>query len=440
MEDPNVQRPSDRLEGGSSLSRRKFLSRTTAAGAAFTAGAALSAPAVLARSAARDFKVGVIGCGGRGSGAAGNAVEAAKMTGDNLTIHAIADLFPDKAARPARQFGVPKERVFTGFDGFRKLLETEVDYVILATPPHFRPEQFEAAIQAGKHVFTEKPVAVDPPGIRRFLAAGKMAKEKGLSVAAGTQRRHQKQYVEAAKRVQDGAIGDIVSGRCYWNQGGLWSVEPQEGWSEMEWQVRDWLYFTWLSGDHIVEQHVHNLDVCNWFIGTHPVRARGMGGREVRKDHVKYGNIFDHFATELIYPNPNPGNGQPDVRVISMCRQIAGCWNDVSEFLVGSKGSTNCSSKIWGAGEWNWSGEQVNPYVQEHVALIESIKGGAGALNETENVAHSTMTAILARTSCYTGGEVSWEELMKSEERLGPEKYEFGPAPKIVVARPGQPM
>ena len=212
----------------------------------------------------------------------------------------------------------------------------------------------------------------------------------------------------------------------------------------MEWQIRDWLYFTWLSGDHIVEQHVHNLDVCNWFIGSHPIAARGMGGRQVRTGKEKYGNIFDHFSTELIYANPK-GPSHPDIRVSSMCRQIDGCWNDVSEYLVGTKGSTNCRSRIWGAGpwdenDWRWRDKQVNPYDQEHIDLQASIKAGEGALNEASNVAHSTATAILARTSCYTGREVKWADFIKSDERWGPEKYEFGDVPFPPVPQVGKPM
>jgi predicted dehydrogenase len=413
--------------------RRRFLK----AAAAGTLVAGFGTPL---RAAAPELKVGLIGCGGRGTGAALNALEAAKITGDKLAIHAVADLFPDKARRAASTHGLPEERTFTGFDAFQKLLETGCNYVILATPPHFRPEHFEAAIDAGAHVFTEKPVAVDPPGYRRFLAAGDKARQKGLSVAAGTQRRHQTEYIECQKRIADGAIGDIVAGRCYWNQGGLWSRRQEESWTDSEWQIRNWLYFTWLSGDHIVEQHVHNLDVINWFIGSHPVRARGMGGRQVRTGKKEYGHIFDHFATELIYDNPNPANGQPDVRVISMCRQIDGCWNDVSEFLVGSQGSTDCARKIWGPREWRWRGDRLDPYVQEHVNLLKSISEGKGALNEAENVAKSTMTAILARTSCYTGQEVKWSDLVTSEERLGPEKYEFGDLSIPEVARPGRAM
>jgi myo-inositol 2-dehydrogenase/D-chiro-inositol 1-dehydrogenase len=421
-----------------STSRRQFLRRSALG--AMAAGIALPGRAA---SPEREFKVGLIGCGGRGNGAANDAIEAGKMNGDKVVIHAVADLFRDKAERARRSFGVPTERTFVGFDAFQRLVESECDYVILATPPHFRPEHFEAAINAGKHVFTEKPVGVDAPGIRRFLAAGKKAKEKGLSVAAGTQRRHAEEYVETKRRIDDGAIGQIVNARCYWNQGGLWTRDREEGWSDIEWQVRNWLYFTWLSGDHIVEQHVHNLDVVNWFIGTHPIAARGMGGRQVRTGKDVYGNIFDHFATELIYPSPNP-SAFPDVRVTSMCRQIEGCWNDVSEFFVGTEGScaTNQGKnacRIFGPNKFVFDRDRVNPYVQEHRDLQDSIKKGGGELNESESVAHSTFTAILARTSCYTGRHLEWDALLASDERFGPEKYEFSDFPIPPVAQPGKP-
>ena len=410
--------------------RRKFLETGAAAGAAI-ATSPLAFPTI-ALAQAREFKVGIIGCGGRGTGAGKNAIDAGEITGDKVVIHAVADLFEDRTIPAQRSFKVDEKRAFTGFDGFQKLCETDCDYVILGSPPHFRPQHFEAAVNAGKHVFTEKPVAVDPPGVRKFVEVGEKAKEKGLSVAAGTQRRHQKEYIETQKRIAEGAIGDIVAGRCYWCQGGLWTREKEQGWSDMEWQIRNWLYFTWLSGDHIVEQHVHNLDVMNWFLGAHPVRARGMGGRQVRTGNTKYGNIFDHFATELIYPN--------GVRVTSMCRQIEGCWNDVSEFVVGTKGGSNCSNEIFGPNAWKFSGKRLDPYVQEHVDLIESIKKGGGTLNEAQQVAHSTMTAILARTACYTGKEVSWDKLIASDQKLGPEKYEFGAIGIPEIARPGNAM
>jgi predicted dehydrogenase len=399
-------------------SRRNFL-----AGAAAGAGMVIGAPAILAQDADKKLKVGIIGCGGRGTGAGRNSIDAY-----GTEIAAVADLYPDRAQAARRTFKVGEDRTFVGFDAYKQLLATDVDYVILATPPHFRAEHFEAAIEAGKHVFTEKPVAVDPFGVRRFIAAGDKAKEKGLSVVAGTQRRHQKNYLDTLARVRDGAIGDIVSGRCYWCQGSLWVRDRGEGQTDTDWMIRNWLYFTWLSGDHIVEQHIHNLDVINWFIGATPQRARGMGGRQVRTD-AKFGNIFDHHAIDFEYPN--------GVHVFSMCRQIDGCWNDVSEHLAGTKGMANCGGAITGANPWKAERGGRDPYVQEHVDLIDSIRGKKG-LNEARTVAESTLTAIMGREASYTGKVVEWDALMKSEQRLGPKEYQFGPFPVEPVATPGR--
>ena len=295
------------------------------------------AAARLNRNADDVLRVGVIGCGGRGTGAAVNALEADPAT----RIVAAADLFEDRLTGSLsrleghEQFGsrvdVPMERRFVGFDGYKKLLAIdELDYVILATPPGFRPAQIEAAVRAGKHVFSEKPVAVDPVGARRVMGAGRLADEKGLSFAAGTQRRHQNSYREMMARVEDGAIGDVVAASCYWNMGTLWSKDRMPGMSDMEWQCRNWLYFCWLSGDHICEQHIHNIDVVNWAKGGPPVKAMGMGGREVRTD-PKFGNIFDHHAIEFEYEDGTP--------MLSMCRQTAGCATRVDERLIGTKGT-----------------------------------------------------------------------------------------------------
>ena len=432
------------------LSRRAFLRRsalhTVTAGTAYAAGVARQKALALGvprppKGSGRKFKVGLIGCGGRGTDAARNAIEAATKQGDQANIVAVADVFQDRVERARRIFHVDEKNCFVGFDAFQKLLDLECDYVILATPPHFRPEHFHATVRAERHIFTESPVAVDAPGVRRFLAAGEYAKAKKLSVVAGTYRRHQEQYREVARRVAEGAIGKIISGRCYTNMGGLWSVAPNSMWTDMEWQLRNWLYFTWLSGDHVVERHIHQLDVMNWLLGRHPIAARGIGGRQVRTGKKKYGNVYDHFTTELVYANPK-GPSHPPVRVTSMCRQIDGCWNEISEELIGTAGSTDCKSRIFanGAAGWEWSGAQVNPYVQAHIDLQASIKKDDGQLNEAESVAHSTMTAILCRASCYSGREVTWEEALNNKERLGPDQYELGPLAIADVPMPGTPM
>jgi predicted dehydrogenase len=396
-----------------------------------------------------ELKVGIIGCGGRGTGAAVNALEASPRT----RIVALADVFAGRMAScrehlasldpaMAARAAVPDERCFEGFGGCHRLIESGVDMVVLATPPHFRPMQFEAAIRAGKHVFMEKPVAVDAPGVRRVLSAAEEADRRGLCVVAGTQRRHERSYREAMERLRSPAgsdgIGTIVAARCSWNQGGLWMHSRKPEWSDMEWQLRNWLYFTWLSGDHIVEQHVHNLDVINWAMGAHPVKAAGMGGRQVRTDPA-YGHVFDHFAVEFEYPG--------GAMVTSMCRQIDGCDSRVEELLIGTHGRALLRpgyAAIDRAGPggqhehaWAFEGEDNNPYVQEIVDLIEAIDHGP-AVNEARAVAESTLTAIMGRMSAYTGREVTWEQALNSTLDLSPPAYEFGPLATPEVAVPGR--
>lgn len=361
---------------------------------ALTVGGASLATSVPMRVWAAEnatIRVGVIGCGGRGSGAADNCVSSSQ----GVQVVALADAFADRINGLKGKFKVPDNRCFVGLDAYKQLLALpDVDLVILATPPGFRPIHFSAAINAGKNVFMEKPVAVCPAGIKMVIAAGEMATQKKLAVVAGTQRRHEARYVETMKRINDGAIGEIVSAQCYWNQGGLWVNKRQPGQSDVEWQLRNWLYFTWLSGDHICEQHVHNIDVINWaFKDVMPDTVHSLGGRQFRTG-PEYGNIFDHFGTEFTYP------GQ--VRTISMCRQIEGAASNVSERVVGTKGWSNCSGMIAGEKAWKYEGPNTDPYVQEHADLIASIRAGA-PLNEAKRIANSTLCAIMARESAYSG-------------------------------------
>ena len=294
---------------------------------------------------------------------------------------------------------------------------------ILATPPYFRPEHFEAAVNAGKHVFMEKPVAVDPVGIRSIIATGEKAKAKKLSVVAGTQRRHQKGYIETIKKIQDGEIGKILAAQNYWCGGGLWYHFREEGEGDMEWMLRDWVNWTWLSGDHIVEQHVHNLDVINWVLGKLPEKAIAMGSRQRRKT----GNQYDNFAVDFFYPE--------HIHVLSMCRQIDGCGGDVSERVVGAKGVSNCNGWISTLGKIDI--ESPNPYEQEHADLIAAIRSDQ-PVNEAKQVAESTMCAIMARTSAYTGKEVTWKEMMESDMRLAPPDQPLTPEYiKSLVPVPG---
>ncbi len=389
------------------VSRRDFLKSSVAA--SLVAALPLRIPASAAGS--DTIRVGVIGCGGRGTGAAGDCLNAAP----GVEVAALGDLFADRLESslqklrqdfPSRITATP-ETCFTGFDAYARVLSVPgINLVILAAPPHFRPAHLKAAVEAGMHVFMEKPVAVDPVGVRSVIASSNLAAQKGLAIVAGTQRRHQARYLELMRRIHDGAIGKLVGGECYWNQGELWVKRQEPGMSDMEWQCRNWLYFTWLSGDHIVEQHVHNIDVINWAFDARPVKATGMGGRQVRTA-PEYGNIYDHFAVEFEYAN--------GARVQSMCRQIPGCSDRVEERLVGTKGSAFGYGEIHGRKKWTFSGDETNPYVQEHVDLIRSIRSGR-PLNEGRRIAESTLCAIMGRMSAYTGRAISWDWALNASQ------------------------
>jgi predicted dehydrogenase len=423
--------------GKLSASRRDFLKTS-----ALAAGAAATQLGTVTNAFAAGsdvIKVGLVGCGGRGTGAAEQSINSST----NVKLHAMADLFKDHldgCLDKLKQFGdkvdVANDRKFIGFDAYKQLIDSGVDLVILATPPGFRPGHIKAVIDAGKNLFCEKPVAVDGPGIRTVLAAAEMARQKKLAVVAGTQRRHQLGYVEAIKRSKDGAIGDLITAQVYWNQGGLWSKPREPGWSDLEFQVRNWLYYTWLSGDHICEQHVHNLDVMNWAMGAHPVACVGMGGRQVRTEPI-YGNIFDHFAIEYEYPG--------GIKTSSQCRQIDGCASNISETIVGSKGIYNLADKTYVFRPRDGKAirttardiKERGPYDQEHIDLIDSIRSG-NPLMELQTVAESTLTAIMGRMSAYTGKAVSWDQALNSKLDLMPKSLEFGPCPTPAVAVPGE--
>jgi predicted dehydrogenase len=419
---------------GADSSRRDFLKTTAAAAGTALAGQLSLAPAV--HAAGSDvIKVGLIGCGGRGTGAAEQCLRA----DPHVKLVAVGDAFEDRARgvlnhleAGGKQIDVGN-RVYVGLDAYRKVI-ADVDLVILATPPGFRPQHLQAAVEAGKHIFTEKPVAVDGPGIRQVLEVYQKAREKNLAIVAGTQRRHQTAYREAMRRVHDGAIGQIEAGRCYWNQGALWHRNREAGMSDLTWQLRNWLYFTWLSGDHIVEQHVHNLDVINWALQAHPVRAVGMGGRQVRTGK-EFGHIYDHFAIDYEYPN--------GVHVLSMCRQIPDTTQNVSEAVVGTRGSCTTVDRVQyvikGENPWSFPPESDNsPYDQEHVDLIRSIRAGK-PLNELKQVAESTLTAILGRLTAYTGKVVSWEQALHSKWNLMPAQLAWDmKLPVPPVAMPGK--
>ena len=420
------------------FTRRNFLGTVAAASALYVAcGKSKSSwemPTILDQAPdGKPLKMGLIGCGGRGTGAAIQFLQA----GPNLQIVAMADVFQDRLdsskERIKKQTGqeAPAENCFIGFDAFKKVIDSGVDVVILATPPHFRPEHFAAAIDARKHVFMEKPVAVDPVGARSIMDTYEKANALGLTVVTGTQRRHQRHYLEAYKKVMDGAIGEIRAARCYWLGGQLWYKTRRSGWSDMEYMIRDWVNWRWLSGDHIVEQHVHNIDVVNWFTGMHPISAVGFGARMRRVT----GDQYDFFSVDFEMEN--------GIHVHSMCRQINGCERNVSESLVGTKGQLDIShgwAKIYkrdGSLLWEWKGKEKSPYNQEHIDLVTAIRTGK-QINEAKNTAISTLTAVMGRISAYTGKKVTWDEMMKSDLRLGPTEYKMGPVPiKAEIPIPG---
>ncbi|HWQ90333.1 MAG TPA: Gfo/Idh/MocA family oxidoreductase [Clostridia bacterium] len=395
----------------SAFSRRQFLKNSTLAAA--TAAAAASFPSVVLGQSKQVMNAVIIGVGGRGGGAGGNFLEACKQTGVEGKILAVADIFPEQARRGREHFGVPEDKCFSGFDGYAKALAVPgVNYAILAAPPGFRAPHFKACIEAGKNVFMEKPVAVDGPGCRIMYEAGELAKKKNLKVAAGTQRRHQAGYIETIKRIKEGAIGDVVALRAYWVNGGPIWHRGDVGATEMEKQIRNWYHYIWLCGDHICEQHVHNIDVCNWIMSDHPVRCWGMGARQQLGGQS--GEIWDNFSVEYEYAN--------GVRMFSYCGQIKRDWSSVSEAVHGSKGTANPSGMIRpNAGEmWRFRDKAVDPYVQEHIDLINAIVKDT-ELNETKNVTDSTLTAIMGREAAYSGAGVSWEEILNSKFAYGPE-------------------
>jgi predicted dehydrogenase len=413
-------------------SRRSFLKQSTV----MLAGGA-AANLLVSRSAhaagSDTLKIGLIGCGGRGTGAVGNAFAA----DSNSKVTAVADAFADRAEQSLKQLrsvasdrvDVDAEHTFVGFDAYEKLLASDVDVVILATPPHFRPAHLKAAIASGKHVFCEKPVAVDAPGVRSVLETTEAARQKNLTIVSGLCYRYDRPKVELIQRVRDGAIGDIRAMQVTYNTGTLWHRGNDPSWSEMEYQMRNWYYFTWLSGDFNVEQHVHSLDKAAWAMNDEPpVQATGIGGRQVRVDE-KWGNIYDHFCVVYEYAG--------GVKLFSRCRQMGGCSSDVSDHLIGSKGSAEMMrAVIDGPEAWRYSGPKPNMYEQEHRAMFAAIRDGQ-ALNNGVYMARSTMMAVMGRMSAYTGQTLTWDQCMASTEDLTPPSYDWGDAPMRPVAKPG---
>jgi hypothetical protein len=386
----------------------------------------------------------LVGCGGRGTSAAAQIME----TKGNVKLVAVADAFPKKAAsaveklkrRGASKMDVPEDHVFYGLDAYKKAIDVDSDLVVIATPPGFKPQQFEYAVNKGRHIFIEKPLATDAPGIRRVLESVEKSKQKNLLVAVGLQRRHQPHYIETVKRIQDGAIGDVITQRVYWNGGGIWyrNREPEQ--SEMAFQVNNWYHFIWICGDQICEQHIHNLDVACWVKGAYPVECNGMGGREqrLRGDRTK-SQIFDHTFCEYTFAD--------GTKLFSQGRHLQDAWTSVSEFADGTEGTADVSGSIKGKQNWKFQGERLNGHQQEQHDLIESLMAG-DIYNEGEYGAQSTFAAILGREACYSGQVVRWDDLLAKGKNLTPgiDGYTMdstppsvpGPNGKYAVPIPGQ--
>jgi predicted dehydrogenase len=429
-----------KLAGGAS--RRDFL--TTSAVAAASATLASLAPSV--HAAGSDvLRVGLVGCGGRGTGAAAQALRADPHT----ELVALGDMFEDRLkgclkelqgdANLANRIKVPDDRCFTGFDAYKQVIPL-VDVVLLATPPHFRPLHLRAAVDANKHVFVEKPVAVDAPGVRSILATCEAARKKNLSIVSGLCWRYHHGMRDTFRRVHDGTIGEITALQCSYNTGALWHRDREKGWSDMEWQLRNWLYFTWLSGDFNVEQHIHSLDKMAWAMrDEYPIKASGMGGRQTRTDPV-FGHIFDHHAVVYEYAG--------GVKLFATCRQQIGCQGDVSDHIMGTKGVCHIdashglgrivsfpgSSAVWSSAAKKRKEDDM--YQNEHNEFFASIRSGK-PINNGDYMAKSTLMAIMGRMATYTGQLITWDMAMNSQEDLTPPRYAFGPLPVAPVARPG---
>ncbi|GAA4468348.1 Gfo/Idh/MocA family oxidoreductase [Nibrella saemangeumensis] len=386
------------------------------------------------------IKVALVGCGGRGTGAAQQALN----TKQNVKIVAMADAFRDrlddsyksltgrdlKDASGKPKVDVPEDRKFVGFDGYKQAIAL-ADVVILATPPGFRPMHFEEAVRQGKHVFMEKPVATDAPGVRRVLAAAEEAKRKKLNVVTGLQRRYQPSYREMVKRIQDGALGDIIGGQVYWVSGGVWQKPRKPGQTEMDYQMRNWYYFNWLCGDHITEQHVHNIDVANWVKNSYPVSCQGTGGRQVRTDK-EYGEIFDHHIVDFVYADGTTINSQ--------CRHYEGTYSRVDEMFLGTKGKVEGMEKKSSA-LMAYNGQPIfsysakadgNPYQIEHDELFSAIAKGEFKFADAERTAKSTMTSIMGRMATYSGKVVKWEDALNSQIDLMPDRLAWDAMPKVL--------
>jgi myo-inositol 2-dehydrogenase/D-chiro-inositol 1-dehydrogenase len=423
-------------EAGSS--RRQFLTQATAAAVGTTLASQFSTLPGAYAAGTDEIRVGLIGCGSRGTGAAMNCLTSS----EGVKVIALADAFQDRLdtsrkilkERGGAKVDIKDDHTFVGLDAYQKLLKTDVNYVILATPPGFRPIHIRAAVDAGKFVFGEKPVCVDSAGARACFESHDLIAKKGLGMVAGTQYRHFTPYIEAIKRVQDGTIGKLVAGNCYYNTGLLWNKERQPEWSDLEFQMRNWLYYTWLSGDHLVEQAIHNVDTLVWAFNAHPVRAVAMGGRQTRTEPI-WGHIYDHFTIDYEFPD--------GAHCMMMCRQQDACDKKIANEFVGTEGTAFVLPQYFIQGKRPWKLEESvstdlgNAYVQEHGDFIASIRAGK-PLNELKQVTESSLTAVLGREAAYTGKSITWDEILNAKQSLMPQKLEWGPMPMPPVPMPGQ--
>ena len=423
--------PDSRSEG--QPTRREFLRVSSALAGAAALGSLSVARG--AHAAGSDvLRVGLIGCGGRGTGAAVNALNA----DPGARLVALADAFEDRLRgslqglknHGGERVAVDEDHLFVGFDAGRKLIESDVDVVLLCEPPHFRPMHLKLAVERGKHIFCEKPVAVDAPGVRSVLESSEEAGKKGLSLVSGLCWRYHPEVRETMQRVLDGAIGEILAIQVWYNTGTLWHRGRQPDWTEMQFQMRNWYYFTWLSGDHNVEQHIHSLDKALWAMHDEPpLRAWGMGGRQVRTEPM-WGNIYDHHAVVYEYPGAN---------VYSYTRQMANCWNQTADLIIGTKGKAYLPSRcrIEGENPWRYEGPGGNMYDIEHQELFRSIRAGE-PINNGLYMARSTMLAILGRMVTYTGQAIEWKQAIESQEDLSPKSYAWDAEPPILPDKDGK--
>jgi len=429
----NPKQSSDNSE----MPRRGFLKTSTGTLAAGSLAAGLNISRLAHASGSREIRIGFVGCGNRGTGACKEALSVKAP----VKLVAVGDLFPERiqiSLKNLRKYpevnariDVPPERCFTGFDAYKKVLAAGIDMILLTTPPHFRPIHYAAAVRTGKHVFMEKPLCVDAPGYRAIVDANEEARRKGLSVVVGLQRRHQKNYLEGIRRIHDGAIGKIHLLRTYFNMpsGGRSGMLKPAGMREMEYQIRHWGVFCWLCGDHLVEQATHEIDVANWIMDTHPVRANGMGGRQVRLGPGN-GDIWDHHFIEFEYDG--------GVRFYCQARQQPGTWSHVSDNVHGDKGEMTVGTGAWGLGKVGPREMRsrrlraINPYQQEHQDLVMSILGEGPYRMEADYGADSSMTAVMGRMATYSGQQITWDQAIASKRHLAPQRYSLDAEPPVL--------